>query len=190
MRSCALMGHGPMDLDDHRRLHPTTPRPTRHRRPPPSMGTTRPTRTPHPNPRPPRISSPTPYHDLPRPSSETHPTRPPARPTQPTTHPTPPRPYRHHRRNRKTNRHHTETDQSPTPPQRLKIKLGCRGPRPCGVTAAGALTGQGKAVFRKAFRSWLCSSRSFGRPAARRVVRRVGDRRHPRGGIDGYGLPR
>ena len=80
-------GGRPLDLADHRRPHPTPPRPAPRRRPAPPLGTTRPARTAHPGPGPPRVSEHPPDNAAARPRTETQPTRP--RPTTRLPEPTP-----------------------------------------------------------------------------------------------------
>jgi hypothetical protein len=55
LRRSGVLGRGPVDLADHRRLRPAAPGPAAGRRPAPSLGKACPARPAHPGARPPRI---------------------------------------------------------------------------------------------------------------------------------------
>ena len=66
----------PVDLADHRRPHPTPPRPPPRRGPPPALGTPGPTPPAHPRPGPAGVSQPPPEDRPSRQCTQTRPTRP------------------------------------------------------------------------------------------------------------------
>ncbi len=126
-------GGRPMDLADHRRLHPVATCPAPGGRPAPALGETQPTGQARPRPHPPGLPAHPPSDHLPGPGTETFPARP-RTTTRPQEHPTHTPPRRAHTpQNPAAATTNEEVDDPTAPPHRLKIKLGGVSKVLCGA---------------------------------------------------------